>query len=175
MTTTATTSQTQQATSRLPTSIVSGKEAATAWFAVRGSDLLGLLGQAGLAKLAAVVRLDFDPRSFGSSCAIACKFHTDSQACCKAKKGVCNDADCKDGTYMKPVKPSPIVPKPADCKSWNPCARTFAPAECCRRKPATCYDPNCIAGDFVLPDRMQPGRQQQQEPDFFDAAFGPLT
>lgn len=128
-------------------------------YAVPGSVLLNLVKQdIKQDKALAFFKVVPDPSAIDGMCRKGCYAQADPAKCCKQKLGMCQDADCKAGTYTGrlPARPAPqpvYIPIPAfsDCKAWNQCSQTFAPAECCRLKPATCYDPACFAGQFVLP------------------------
>jgi hypothetical protein len=145
------------------------------YYAIPGSVLMQLMRRAQLPitdmplaprrPAAQQIIRSVDPSNVGGMCRTPCHTQAYPGACCAVKNGVCADADCKNGAYTGrrtqrripvtaalPVSTKPIrVPRPAECKSWNPCAQTFAPAQCCRMKPSTCYDPNCIGGQFTMP------------------------
>jgi hypothetical protein len=124
-------------------------------YAVSGAVLVDLMTRAGARQVSPGV-FAVDPSNVGGACRARCHAAPNPAACCRSKAGVCPDADCKDGAFTGTPRPSPRppprpLPRPADCKAWNQCATTYAPAECCRVKPRACYDPNCVAGQFVMP------------------------
>lgn len=101
-----------------------------------------------------------DPSRAGGACRSPCHAAKDPKACCKAKAGVCRDADCGAAGYTgrlataaaaKPVfsKPAP-QPAPTQCSRWTTSCSAFSnPEDCCAAKPAVCYDAGCIGGRYL--------------------------
>ena len=104
-----------------------------------------------------------DPSRAGGQCRRPCHADKDRAACCKAKRGVCRDADCDyaSGAYRGAAAPQPPAPKPTfkapatapepvACSKWATSCATYAnPQDCCAAKPTLCYGANCIAGSYV--------------------------